>query len=190
MSYKIRPATLDDAAELLAIYAPYVSGTTISFELEVPSVSEFAERIRLKSDHYSYIVAEDADDGSLAGYAYCDTLRSRPAYQWAAEISIYLSSAHQGKGLGRRLLTALERLMAAQGIVLSVACITSSNDSSIAFHRKMGYTVCGEFHDCAFKLGTWLGITWMEKKLLPCSGAPEPLAPLPHEVRDRILLDA
>ena len=172
MSYRIRTARSEDAAALAAIYAPFVTGTVVSFEFDAPSVEEFQRRIEATSTAFAYVVAEVVESGEIAGYAYYGTLRSRPAYQWAAETSIYLAPAHQGRGLGSVLVEAIERLMAAQGIALSVACITSDNTGSIAFHERLGYEHCGEFCNCAFKLGRWLSVTWMEKQLLPCTEKP------------------
>ena len=172
MSYRIRTARSEDAAALAAIYAPFVTDTVVSFEFDAPSVEEFQRRIEATSTAFAYVVAEVVESGEIAGYAYYGTLRSRPAYQWAAETSIYLSPAHQGRGLGSVLVEAIERLMAAQGIALSVACITSDNAGSIAFHERLGYEHCGEFCNCAFKLGRWLSVTWMEKQLLPCMEPP------------------
>ena len=172
MSYRIRTARSEDAAALAAIYAPFVTGTVVSFEFDAPSVEEFQRRIEATSTAFAYVVAEVVESGEIAGYAYYGALRSRPAYQWAAETSIYLAPAHQGRGLGSVLVEAIERLMAAQGIALSVACITSDNARSIAFHERLGYEHCGEFCNCAFKLGRWLSVTWMEKQLLPCTEKP------------------
>ncbi len=187
MPYLIRPARERDAAEILAVYAPYVTDTTVSFEYEVPSLEEFTQRIARTREQFGYVVAVDSQTGRIAGYAYYGTLRSRPAYQWSAETSIYLAPEHQGKGLGTRLLGTIERLMARQGIALAVACITSENTGSIEFHRRAGYTLCGTFDNCAFKLGRWLGVTWMEKQLLPCTEAPRPRRPLTDEDIDLAL---
>lgn len=180
MSYRIRTATPADAAALLAIYAPYVTDTSVSFELEVPTVEEFGQRIQVTLDRAAYLVAEDSDSSAVAGYAYNGSFRSRPAYDWASEISIYLAPEHQGHGLGSTLLDALEELMRLQGVRMSEACITSSNTGSIAFHERHGYRMCGEHTACGFKLGQWLSVTWMEKQLLALDGAPEP----PHGLSD------
>lgn len=174
MPYRIRTASPKDAESLLAIYAPFVSDTTVSFEVEVPSVEEFERRILNTSRDFAYLVAEDARSGEISGYAYYSTLRSRPAYQWSAETSVYLAPNHRGHGLGTKLVGCLERLMARQGIALSVACITSGNLASVKFHDHLGYRTCGTFDNCAFKLGCWLSVTWMEKQLLPCLDAPDP----------------
>ena len=165
MRYTIRDARPEDAADLLAIYAPFVTDTTVSFELEVPSLEEFTRRIERTSARYAYLVAEDAETGEVAGYAYNSSFRSRPAYDFASEISIYLAPAHQRHGLGSQLLDELERRMREQSMRMSEACITSDNAGSIAFHERHGYRICGEHHTCGYKLGQWLSVTWMEKDL-------------------------
>ena len=167
MRYTIRDARPGDAEELLAIYAPFVTDTTVSFELEVPSVEEFAARIERTAARFAYLVAEDAATGAIAGYAYNSTFRSRPAYDRASEISIYIAPEHQGHGLGSRLLDELEDRMRAQGMRMSEACITSDNAGSVAFHEHHGYRVCGEQHTCGYKFARWLSIIWMEKDLMP-----------------------
>lgn len=165
MRYIIRDARPEDAAELLAIYTPFVTDTTVSFELKVPSLEDFSQRVRRTSERYAYLVAEDTETGKLVGYAYNSSFRSRPAYDFASEISIYLAPAHQRRGLGSRLLKELESRMREQGMRMSEACITSDNVGSIAFHERHGYRICGEHHTCGYKLGRWLSVTWMEKDL-------------------------
>lgn len=190
MSYIIRTATPSDAAGVLAVYAPYVEQTTVSFEVDVPSVEEYAQRIEHKLAATTFIVLVDKETGHIAGFAYNGSFRERPAYDWASEISIYLSPEHQGRGLGSILLETLESLMRAQGVVMSEACITSSNTDSIAFHAKHGYAVCGEHHRCGFKLGSWLDVTWMEKELAPAPPYPVPCHPADAETTERIIAAA
>ena len=80
----IRPATSLDAAKLLAIYAPYVEKTTITFEYTVPTVAEFSQRVQQTLEKYPYLVAE-TKDGDLLGYAYAGAYNKRAAYDWAVE---------------------------------------------------------------------------------------------------------
>lgn len=178
MSFRIRMARPADAEALLAIYAPFVTDTDVSFEFEVPSVDEFARRIEAHVRSFAHLVVEEVEGGRPLGFAYYSTFRDRPAYSWAAEISVYLAPEAQGRGLGRVLLETLEACMRAQGIRMSEACITSTNTASIAFHERMGYTVCGEHHACGFKRGAWLSVTWMEKQLMPLDAEPAPVTPL------------
>ena len=166
---KLRFAVPEDAKALLAIYAQYI-GTNITFEYSLPSEEEFAARIRSFTGIYPYLVCEDG--GRIVGYAYAHRLQERAAYQWNAELSIYLDSAVRAHGLGRRLYTALEKISNAQSIQNLYACIAypETEDAhltgnSVAFHTHMGYTQVGQFHRCGYKFNTWYNMTWMEKVL-------------------------
>lgn len=167
----IRPATPDDAPALLAIYAPYVTDTAITFEYEVPALSDFRQRIEATLRTHPYLVLER--DGEILGYAYTGQLGSRAAYAWAAETSIYLRQDCRRGGLGTRLYHALEDASHAQHVQVLYACIaapTGADDprlsrASIDFHTRLGYAVAGTFHRCGYKFGTWYDVVWMEKRL-------------------------
>ena len=102
---QIRVATKEDAEALLAIYAPYVEKTAITFEYEVPSIEEFRCRIQETLKKYPYLVAEK--NGKIVGYAYAGAFHARPAYDWAVETSIYVSELQKGEGIGKALYKAL-----------------------------------------------------------------------------------
>ena len=167
-SITIRPATPEDAAVLLSIYAPYVEHTAITFEYDVPSVEEFRERIIHTLQHYPYIVAER--DGEIVGYAYAGPLHARAAYAWSVETSIYVKENEKKSGIGKALYASLEKALAAQNMTNLNACIASPvvddeylNHNSIQFHEHLGYSMVGEFHKCAYKFGRWYNMVWMEK---------------------------
>lgn len=159
----IRIATVEDLAQILSIYGPYVENTTVSFEYEVPSMEEFRTRFEEITKQFPWLVWEE--DGVIAGYTYACAPFSRAAYRWCAEPSIYLHPGYHGKGIGRKLYTALEALLRMQGYQLSYAIVTSENTASLAFHRSVGYSHLAEFSHCAYKHGKSLGIIWMEKRL-------------------------
>ena len=102
----IRIATAEDAEALLAIYAPYVRDTAITFEYRVPSLEEFRRRIEATLEKYPYLALEDG--GEILGYAYAAPFKERAAYDWAVETTIYLRPDARGKGCGRTLYEALE----------------------------------------------------------------------------------
>ena len=110
----IRTVTEKDAHELLEIYRPYVEDTAITFEYDVPSVEEFAERIRRISANYPYIAA--VENGKIAGYAYAGVFKNRAAYDWSVEVTVYVNKGLHRKGIGAKLYSALEKLLAAQHI--------------------------------------------------------------------------
>lgn len=165
---KIRAASENDAKDILEIYAPYVKETAITFEYDVPDPAEFAGRIRTTLQKYPYIVAEK--DGKLLGYAYAGSFVGRAAYDWAAEVTIYLKRDMRKMGLGKKLYQALEKICRAQNITNLYVCIgcPETEDeyltkNSMQFHAHMGYALIGEFHKCGYKFGRWYNMVWMEK---------------------------
>ena len=167
---RIRFATTDDAPELLAIYAPYVERTAITFETRVPSLEEFAQRIELTLARYPYLVAER--DGVIVGYAYAGPFKTRAAYDWSVETSVYVRTDARRTGAGGLLYRTLERVLAAQGILNLNACIAYGEHEdeyltrdSVKFHERLGYRMVGEFHQCAHKFGRWYNVVWMEKSI-------------------------
>lgn len=115
---EIRLAEPEDAGELLAIYAPYVEETAITFEYTVPSLAEFQERIRHTRERYPYLVAASA--GKIVGYAYAGPFKGRRAYDWAVETSIYVARGAHRQGVGRRLYEALEQCLKNRAFSISM----------------------------------------------------------------------
>ena len=180
-SVQIRVATPADAQSLLAIYAPYVEGTAITFEVATPTVEDFAARIERTLPTYPWLVA--CIDGEPVGYTYAGRFRPRKAYDWAVETSAYVKRDLTGHGIGRALYTALERILVAQGVTNLCASIawTDKPDEylgpgSIRFHEHLGFSLVGTFHGCANNFGTWYDMLWMEKQVAP-RGVPEPFVP-------------
>lgn len=170
MNSKIRMATPLDAEELLAIYAPYVTDTAITFEYTVPSIEEFRERIQHTLKKYPYLVAEDAD--GIVGYAYAGPFKERAAYDWAVETTIYVNRNKKKQGIGKELYYALEQALKLQNILNLNACIGYPKEEdayltkdSVRFHERMGYRLVGEFYQCGYKFGHWYNMVWMEKHM-------------------------
>ena len=167
----IRLAREADAPELLKIYEPYVQNTVITFEYEVPSVSEFAARIRHTLERFPYLVASLG--GEIVGYAYASPFKSRAAYDWAVETSIYMNKGLRGRGVGTTLYRALEAELGRMHILNLNACIAYPNPESVCFHEKFGYKMVGRFTRSGYKLGAWHDIVWMEKSIGPHDAPPE-----------------
>ena len=159
----IRIATTDDIPQILAIYGPYIEHSTASFEYTVPTEQAFRERFLRITKQFPWLVWEE--EGRILGYAYASRPFERAAYQWCAEDSLYLLPQAQGKGIGKKLLTALEKILTYQGYRVVYAIITSENERSLAFHRRCGYAFLAEMPHCGVKFGKSLGIVWMEKRL-------------------------
>lgn len=172
----VRAAVPSDADRLLEIYTPFVisedsSLSNVSFELEAPGLEEFRQRIVDISAQFPYLVVEQ--DRKILGYVYCHPYRERLAYQWAVEVTIYLAPAGQGKGLGRVLYEAMEKILCLQGVTVAYSCITLGNEHSIKMHEALGYKLIGTFHYSGYKNKQWLDTVWLEKLLQPCPPNPQ-----------------
>src|SRR5699024_10926044 len=126
----------------------------------------------------TWLTAEE--DGQLLGYAYLDRAFTRAAYQWAADVSVYLRPEARRQGLGRRFYALLERMAALQGYQVVYGLVTTDNAASCRFHEAMGYRPAGFLADCGFKLGRWHGVTWYEKRLCPPAAPARPPVPAPE----------
>ena len=164
----IRNAHLKDAERILEIYAYYVKNTAITFEYDVPTLSEFQNRMRNTMKHYPYLVIEK--NGIIQGYAYASTFVGRAAYNWSCELTVYLDYTMQKCGLGRKLYEALEGSLKEMGILNLYACIGYPekedeylNTNSANFHAHLGFSEVGKFHKCGYKFGRWYDMIWMEK---------------------------
>lgn len=184
----IRFALPTDAEALVAIYAPYVLNTAITYEYAIPTTEEFAKRIETYSRKHPYLVAER--NGIPVGYAYACPLGSRPAFDWAVETAIYIREDCRGMGIGKALYEKLEAILKIMGIRTVTAAVASVDhadpyltDASIRFHLTMGYTPVGTFHNAGCKFGRWYNLTWLEKAIGDYQSNP-PAVKSMDEIRD------
>lgn len=152
-----------DAPGILSLYRPYIEQTAITFERDVPMREEFTARVRSIAEAFPYLLLEI--DGELAGYAYAHRQAERAAFDWNAELSIYLSEAWVHRGLGGPLYALLMRLLAMQGYINFYAVITGSNAGSIAMHERMGFARIGLHERTGYKLGQWHDVVWMHRRV-------------------------
>jgi L-amino acid N-acyltransferase YncA len=174
MTAELRPARESDAAAMLEIYAPFVRATATSFELQPPSVEEMQRRIASTLVARPWLVLCRGDQ--LAGYAYADAYRTRAAYQWAVEVTVYVHEERRHAGCGRALYTALLGILGDQGYRQAFAVIALPNPPSVRFHESMGFAPVGVCRSVGFKLGRWHDVGWWQKEL-PRDVATEPPAP-------------
>jgi L-amino acid N-acyltransferase YncA len=167
-------ATPDDAAAVRAIYAPFVETTAVTFEAEVPPVAEMAERIRTTIPRFPWLVAER---DAVVGYAYASTWRSRAAYRWAIETTVYLRDDARGQGVGRALYGPLLACLRLQGYRLAIAGITLPNPESVGLHEVFGFHPVAVYRACGHKLGSWHDVGMWELELAPRTDA-SPSEPL------------
>ena len=168
MEITIRPATLDDAEKILKIYSYYVEKTAISFEWTVPTLENFVSRMKRTMKKYPYLVAEC--EKKIIGYSYAHEFILRDAYNYSAELTIYLDKNFRRQGIGRKLYETLERKLSEMGILNLYACIGSLevadeflNHDSEKFHENLGFHFVGRFKKCGYKFGRWYDMIWMEK---------------------------
>ncbi len=158
----VRIATKEDIPQILEIYAPYVENTTYTFEYSVPTLKEFTARFAAITAQFPFLVWEEA--GQVLGYAYGSAPFERAAYGWCSEVSIYLAPQIQGKGVGRKLYTLLEEILWRQGYQVIFSLVTSENQGSVEFHKRLGYSRSFVCPQCGFKFGRWLDVIWLEKR--------------------------
>jgi L-amino acid N-acyltransferase YncA len=172
----IRLATPADAAGCLDIYRPVVESSHSSFETEVPGEAAFAERMARFLATHPWLVAQD--EGRIAGYAYASPFKDRTAYQWTAEVSLYIAADARRRGLGRSLYQALFRCMRGQGYLNAVGLIAQPNPASVALHESMGFERVAWLPKPGFKLGHWHDVGWWWLALCPAPDTPLPPTPL------------
>lgn len=159
----IRDARRSDVPAMLAIYAPFVEHTAVSFEYEVPTEAEFARRLEEHQAAFPWLVCEE--NGRVMGYAYAGRAFERAAYGWNAEISCYLAPELRGRGVGRRLYARIEEILTRLGYYKLFAVVTSANAPSVAFHRALGFRDAACFRNVGYKQGGWYDVLWLEKTL-------------------------
>jgi phosphinothricin acetyltransferase len=171
----IRTATEDDAEAILAIYAPIVRETAISFEDDVPSVEEMRRRIRERLVTYPWFVAEEGLE--IVGYGYAGPLRDRAAYRWSAEVSMYIrdDARHTGvaTAIGMRITEALLRM----GVCTLFGGTTLPNAASEGIYLKSGFEQAGVWRNAGFKHGRWHDVGWYQRSIREVRGDPPPFIP-------------
>ena len=189
---KIRLATPKDGEAILNIYKYYIENTAITFETEVPSVEAFEERIENTLSRFPWLVCEV--DDVVAGYAYASKHRERAAYQWSADLSIYVDEKYHRRHIAKALYQVLEETLRLQGYYTVFAGVTSPNPKSEAFHAAYGFDTVGVFENVGYKLEQWWGVKWFKYTLTDYQKKPTAPKAFPEvkdaEVFDKILRDA
>jgi phosphinothricin acetyltransferase len=160
----IRPASIDDAAAICAIYNPYVADTTISFEEAPVSAADMAQRIaEVQAAGLPWLVAQA--DGKLLGYAYASKWRARPAYRRSVESTVYVDAAAAGTGSGTALYRALLDELRGRDVHMVIGGIAQPNERSVALHEKFGFRKVAHFSEVGRKFGRWVDVGYWELRL-------------------------
>jgi L-amino acid N-acyltransferase YncA len=172
MSIGIRLVRPTDAPAITAIYAHYVAETVISFEMVPPTVDEMARRMEKTLAQFPWLVATERD--AVVGYAYAGKHSERAAYQWSADVSVYLHNEWHGRGIGRALYSTLFNMLRALGYINVYGGITLPNPASVGLHEAMGLTPVGVYHHVGYKYGAWHDVGWWQGPLQDLVADPAP----------------
>ena len=164
MSLRIRAGRAEDGPALAAIYAPFVRAPAVSFDEEAPGSDEMAARVAKATEAFPFLVAEGAS-GDVLGYAYAGPYRTRRAYRYSAEVSVYLGPEARGRGVGRALYEPLLSHLKAHGFRSAIAIIALPNAASVGFHEAFGFEPCGVLRDVGHKFGDWHDTGFWQKML-------------------------
>lgn len=168
----IRPATLVDAAQIQAIYAPFVRDTAVSFEVEPPSVAEMQGRIQNTLPQFPWLVCEH--QGEVVGYAYATSHSQRAAYLWSVNVSVYIHPGCRRSGVGKALYTSLFEILRRQGFYNAYAGATLPNPASVGLHEAMGFQPVGIYKSVGYKFGSWHSVIWWQLALQEHLATPIP----------------
>jgi phosphinothricin acetyltransferase len=173
---RVRLARAGDGDALAALYAPMVTETAVTFELEPPSGAEMARRVAATLPSHPWLVIDD--ETGVLGYAYAHRFHERAAYDWSVETSIYIDASQRGRGVGRSLYTALITVLRAQGYRQAVAGIALPNPASVKLHEAVGFEHVGDYHRVGWKHGAWHDVGMWALDLQPDGGSPSPAVPV------------
>lgn len=168
---KIRLVAQSDSAALLDIYAPFIKNTVITFEYEVPTVSQFTTRMANIQKKYPWLVCEI--NGKIVGYAYASPFIERTAYDWSVDASVYIHPDYHRKKIATALYGCLFELLKLQGFYNVYAGITTSNKRSIAFHESFGFKPVGIYHNVGYKFNQWHDVEWLALTITEHTGLPQ-----------------
>lgn len=168
----IRSASENDLPDMLEIYRPFVENTTVTFEYVTPPIEDFRARYEKITPFFPWLVCEY--DGAVAGYAYATQYRVRAAYQWDAELSIYVHPDYQRRHIGTSLYECVTRCLTLQGFIYAHALITMPNDRSIQLHKRLGFKTVAVFEKTGYKQGRWLDVAELRASLAELPEKPTP----------------
>lgn len=173
----LRVATLEDVDRIAEIYGRYVEGSPASFEVEPPTANEMEERIAEGLQRFPWLVG--VWEGRVVGYAYGSGFRSRQAYQWSVEASVYLAEDIRGHGFGKALGVALNTILREQGFVNLFGVVTLPNPASVALMESLGMTKAGVWRQVGYKQGEWHDVGVWQRRINEPVNEPEPPTPFP-----------
>lgn len=176
MKETIRAAGPQDAEALRAIYGQYID-TDITFELDMPGPEDYRKRVEDTLREFPYLVYEA--QGRILGSVCAHRVRERAAYQWSAELSLYLDREARGQGIAVKLYDKFFPLLRLQNVRNVYGAITQGNERSLRLHERLGFRKVAVFPKIGYKNGHWLDVLWYELNLAP-HDVPQPIIPFPQ----------
>ena len=174
---RIEPASLDDAAAVAAIYAHHVKHGIATFDTAPPSPAEMEARLnKVLTAGWPWLVARE-ENGEVVGFAYADQFRSRPAYRYTCEDSVYIHHDRRGQGIGRALLALLIVAADRAGFRQMIAVIGGPEPASQRLHAACGFTAAGRLLAVGRKRGEWVDTLYMQRALGPADATAPPHEP-------------
>ena len=161
----VRPATLDDAEQIRAIYNHEVETSTATFDLVPRTIDDQRSWLNDRIGAFATLVAVDGSPPVIVGFATISPYKERAAYRTTVESSVYVERDHHGRGIGRRLMLELVDVARARGFHTIVARIENTNTASIGLHEAVGYLTVGNEREVGRKFGRWLDVTVMQRML-------------------------
>ncbi|HEX8287950.1 MAG TPA: arsinothricin resistance N-acetyltransferase ArsN1 family B [Pyrinomonadaceae bacterium] len=156
----IRKAELEDSGQIAEIYNYYIKNTHHTFETEPLAVEEMRQRVESIVKNYPYLVAEE--ESEILGYAYAAQFKMRQAYEYSAEVSIYVKNDAKQQKIGTQLYVELFDRLKETDIHAIIAGIALPNDASISFHERLGFEKVAHFREIGYKLGRWIDVGYWE----------------------------
>lgn len=162
----VRPATPEDAERICAIYNHYVLHAVATFEESPVSQEEMRARIEEVQQQFFWLVYEDDADGVI-GYAYAGKWKTRAAYRYSVETSVYIDAARHGRGVGKALYADLLTRLRGTSVNSVVGGVAGHNPASFALHESFGFSKVAQFEQIGHKFGQWIGVTYFQLLLQP-----------------------
>lgn len=156
----IRPVNPKDSADIAELYNYYIKNSTATFEEEEIDSQEMLHRINKVVPGLPWLVFEE--NGKIVGYAYATPWKSRSAYRYSVEVSVYVHHGEHGKGIGSKLYGRLIQILKELGFHAIIGGITLPNEASVKLHEKMGFKKVAEFEEVGYKFGKWLNVGYWE----------------------------
>jgi phosphinothricin acetyltransferase len=160
----VRCARSEDAEQVVAIYNHYVATSVITFEEDAVVASEMANRIlEIQAASLPWLVAEM--ESRIVGFAYAGKWKTRAAYKFSTEVTVYVRDGLGGWGIGSKLYGQLLPELKSGGMHTAIGGVALPNEASIRLHEKFGFKKTAHFEEVGFKFNRWVDVAYWQRRL-------------------------